>query len=241
MAVVTKDIWATLKELLLEQYRANLRPQIEADGCTLPTGADNRLQGLLKIVIDELMQPLDDAAVAMQNILDIDYAIGQWLDVIGKIAGVQREYGESDNSFRNRIKNEVVVNKGTPDAVEYSAALLSGDPQPQYMDEADATFFVYDGPCYRWVDGAWTWTEGGKQLTRAQVKKLAPAGVLGLPGAAIQLANGSLLGTSDGKILLLAAKDKHESIEIVGPLVTDDDLRLLTDDDTYLEYSTTIP
>ena len=220
MAVVTKNIWATIKELLLEQYRANLRPQIEAEGCTLPTGADNRLQGLLKVVIDELIQPMDDAAVAMQNILDIDSASGQWLDVIGKIAGVQREYGESDSSFRNRIKNEVVVNKGTPDAVEYSCALLSGDPQPQYMDEAPATFFVYDGPCYRWVDGAWTWTEGGAQLTRAQVKNLAPAGVLGLPGAAIDTGDGILLGTyaeneEDRKILLVVANDDNVEREVL--------------------------
>lgn len=163
---------------------------------------------------------MDDAAVAMQNILDIDSASGSWLDVIGKIAGVQREYGESDSSFRNRIKNEVVVNKGTPDAVEYSSALLSGDPQPQYMDEAPATFFVYDGPCYRWSNDEWTWTEGGAQLTRAQVKNLAPAGVLGLPGAAIDTGDGILLGTyaeneEDRKILLVVANDANVEREVL--------------------------
>ena len=209
-----------MKNLILEQYRANLRTQIEAEGCTLPTGADNRLQGVLKAVVDELMQPLDDAAVAMQNILDIDEASGDWLDVIGKIVGVQRESYESDSSYRNRIKNEVVVNKGTPDAVEYSAALLSGDSQPQFMDEAPATFFVYDGPCFRWVNNAWTWTQGGSQLTRAQVKNLAPAGVLGLPGAAIDTGDGILLGTyaeneDDRKILLVVANDDNVEREVL--------------------------
>ena len=212
MAVVTKDIWATLKELLIEQYRANLRTQIEAEGCTLPTGSDNRLQGLLKAVIDELIQPLDDAAVAMQNILDIDEASGSWLDVIGKITGVKRGAEESDASYRTRMKSEVVLNKGTPDGVIYQTALLSGDSEPKYIDEAPATFLVYTGPHYD-RDGNWK-PEAERHLTRSQVRKLAPAGVLGLPGRAIALADGRILGTSnesraqDRSILLMVASDE---------------------------------
>ena len=220
MAVVTKDIWATLKELLIEQYRANLRTQIEAEGCTLPTGADNRLQGLLKAVIDELIQPLDDAAVAMQNILDIDVASGSWLDVIGKITGVKRGAEESDASYRTRMKSEVVLNKGTPDGVIYQTALLSGDSEPKYMDEAPATFLVYDGPAYRTVNGVKQWTQGGHQLTRMQVRKTAPAGVLGLPCCAIGLDDGTVLGTyeeneEDRQIILVAADDSTVEREVL--------------------------
>lgn len=236
MAVVTKDIWSTLKELLIEQYRANLRTQIEAEGCTLPTGADNRLQGLLKAVIDELIQPLDDAAVAMQNILDIDEASGSWLDVIGKITGVKRGAEESDASYRTRMKSEVVLNKGTPDWVIYQTALLSGDSEPKYMDEAPATFLVYTGAHY---DEDGNWRRGGNQLKRSQVKKMAPAGVLGLPAVCIMLADGTYLSTYDEEVedegmLWVAGEDS----EIVNGeekyLVTSDGRKMLTSSDKYM-------
>lgn len=246
MAVVTKDIWTTLKELLIEQYRANLRTQIEAEGCTLPTGADNRLQGLLKAVIDELIQPLDDAAVAMQNILDIDGASGSWLDVIGKITGVKRGAEESDASYRTRMKSEVVLNKGTPDGVIYQTALLSGDSEPKYMDEAPATFLVYDGPAYRTVNGVKKWMQGGHQLKKELVRKMGPAGVLGLPCSAIQLADGSFLGTcadneEERKILLVVADDLQRTLEVTGVIVDDGGEAIVDDQGNAIEYVSSIP
>lgn len=223
MSVVAKELWIKVKELLLEQYRGNLRSEIESQtyfdneeettkNYVLPEGADNRIQAVLKLSIDKLMQPLDDASISLQNALDMDVASGKWLDLIGSIAGVKREYGESDTSYRDRIKNEVVLNKGVPDAVIYSSALLSGDPHPQYMDEAPATFFVYTGTR---PDGEGGWEQGGHQLSRAQVRKLSPAGVLGLPGAAIQFADGSLMGDANGKLMLAAADDSNIEREVL--------------------------
>lgn len=233
MSVFSKDLWIKVKELLLEQYRGNLRTEIESqtyfdreDGTTknfvLPEGADNRLQAVLKLSIDKLLQPLDDASISLQNAMDMDGASGKWLDLIGSIAGVKRSYGESDTSYRDRIKNEVVLNKGIPDAVIYSSALLSGDPKPQYMDEAPATFFVYTGP--RPVGGG-EWEQGGHQLSSAQVRKLAPAGVLGLPGAALNVAENDdedlLLLAIDpedewgGKLLIFAADDSTIEREVL--------------------------
>ena len=243
-----------MKELLLEQYRGNLRSEIESqtyfdgeDGTTknyvLPEGADNRLQAVLKLSIDKLLQPLDDASIYLQNAMDMDEASGKWLDLIGSIAGVKRGYGESDTSYRDRIKNEVVLNKGIPDAVIYSSALISGDPHPQYMDEAPATFFVYTGPVPSTqhiltengdeilTEGgddieteAVEWDHGGSQLSRSQVRKLAPAGVLGLPGAALNVADQneeSLLLVLDpedewgGKLLIFVADDSTIEREVL--------------------------
>ena len=223
MSVFAKELWIKVKELFLEQYRGNLRSEIESqtyfdveDGTTknyvLPEGADNRLQAVLKLSIDKLLQPLDDASISLQNVLDMDGASGKLLDLIGSIAGVKRKYEESDTSYRDRIKNEVVLNKGIPDAVIYSSALISGDPHPQYMDEAPATFFVYTGPR---PDGEGGWEQGGHQLSRAQVRKLAPAGVLGLPGAAIQFADGSLMGDANGKLMLMVADDSNIEREVL--------------------------
>ena len=244
MSVESKDLWTTVKVLFLEQYRGDLRQLIESqtyvdkyDGTTknyvLPEGSLNRLQGVLKLAIDKLIQPLDDAAVSLQNILDIDSAGGIGLDLIGSIAGVKRGYGENDSEYRERLKNEVVLNNGVPDSVIYSAALLSKDPAPLYMDEAPATFFVYDGPVYEHHEPEHEGDEpydtlvkepGTVQLSRSQVKKLAPAGVLGLPGAALNVADEGedplllVLDPEDewgGKLLIFVADDSTIEREVL--------------------------
>lgn len=243
MAVTPKDLWETVKELLIEQYRGNLREEIESgtyvddDGVErhyeLPEGADNRLQGVLKAVIDELLQPVDDAAVDIGQLADVSQAEGEWLDVLGKLAGLQRYYKESDRDFRVRVEAALASdNAGTPDNVIYNAAILSGDPHPQYMDDAQATFFVYDGPRPVGLRGepvltengqeilteggdtietepVPTWEQGGHQLSRSQVRKLAPAGVLGLPGAALLDAEGNYIVDAEGKLILLVADDEN--------------------------------
>lgn len=215
MAVSSKNLWVDMKELLLEQYRGDLREKIEAQGCTLPEGADNRLQGLLKSITDELVQPLDDAAVALQDVANVETAEGAWLDLIGKIAGVGRKIDETDENYRVRVRNALgFKNAGTPDGTIYSTALLSGDPRPQYFDEADCTFFVYTGP--RPVEpGSETWEEGGRQLSRAQVRKMAPAGVLGLPGAAILDAEGNYITDAAGRLILAVADDDTIEREVL--------------------------
>lgn len=226
MSVANKDIWPVLKDLFLEQYKGDLRTEIEAQGCTLPEGADNRLQGLLKVVIDKMMQPLDDACVELQNLLDIDTATGARLDFIARLANMKRLSSESDASFKARVVAAFFSdNEGTPDYAIATAAQLSGDTAPQYMDEAPATFIVYDGPVYERHEPE---TEGGepydelvkpaaqRQLLRREVKKLAPCGVLGLPGAAIRMSDGRLLCTSDHKKLILAvANDANSEVDTV--------------------------
>ena len=82
-----------------------------------------------------------------------------------------------------------------------NARELSGDEKPQYMDEdnpddpLDVAFFVY--------------TPNGRQILQAKVRKLAPAGVLGIAGAAIGQGDGSLLADADGKLFLMAAEDAN--------------------------------
>lgn len=249
MAVTPKDLWSTVKELLIEQYRGNLREEIESgtyvddDGVErhyeLPGRADNRLQGVLKAVIDELLQPVDDAAVDIGRLADVSQAEGEWLDVLGKLAGLQRYYQESDRDFRVRVEAALASdNAGTPDNVIYNAAILSGDPHPQYMDEAPATFLVYDGPRPVGLRGepilteggqeilteggdtietepVPAWEQGGHQLSRSQVRKLAPAGVLGLPGAALLDAEGNYIVDAEGKLILLVADDSNIEREVL--------------------------
>ena len=189
-------MWDKVKELVLEQYKSS-----------------PNLKGLIQSVVDECAQPIDDAAFSIQDFFDVSKATAGWLDILGKYVSLERNPGESDESFRERIVIEAFTNTaGTPDNVIYNSAILSGDPKPQYMDEADATFIVYTGPR---PDGNGGWEEGGHQLLRRQVKKLAPTGVLGLPGAAIQFCDGSLMGDQDGKLMMMVADDATVEHDLV--------------------------
>lgn len=190
-------------------------------------------QGVLKGVID-CMQVGEDAANELVTMLDFVTTMptGYHLDWLAGLKNVKRLPGESDSSLYMRFVESLGKrNAGTPDAIIRSADQLSGDPHPQYMDEAPATFFVYTGPR---PDGNGGLEGGGHQLYRRQVKKLAPAGVLGLPGAAIQLADGSLLGDENGKLILVVADDSTVGqfsllIDDAGDYVVDDEgNRILT-------------
>jgi hypothetical protein len=201
-------------------------------------------QAMLKAVIDQ-MQIAEDAAAEFMTILDFKSEVptGDRLDFIAGLVNVTRFAGESDELFYTRFLTSLSVrNAGTPDNVIYNAAILSGDPHPQYMDEAPATFFVYDGPRPVGLRGepvltengqeilteggdtietepVPTWEQGGHQLSRSQVRKLAPAGVLGLPGAVIQLADGSFIGIEeqDGhrKMFVVVADDRDITREVL--------------------------
>ena len=171
-------------------------------------------QAMLKAVIDQ-MQIAEDAAAEFMTVLDFnsETPTGYRLDFIAGLVNVTRMAGETDEMFFTRFVTSLGYRRaGTPDFVINSAKFLAQDPHPQYMDEAPATFFVYDGPR---PDGEGGWEQGGHQLSRAQVRKLAPAGVLGLPGAAIQFADGSLMGDANGKLMLAAADDSNIEREVL--------------------------
>lgn len=195
--VERKVLWNEIKELVLEEYRES-----------------RNLLGVIKAAIENCVQYLEDAAVSLQDVASVENASGEWLDVLGKIVGVERNPGESDESFRSRILEFAKVNNsGTIDYVISNAVDKSGDPAPQYMDEVPLTFFVY--------------TPNGRQLLRSTVKKLAPAGVLGLPGAAIEMGDGSLLADANGKLILMVADDKN--VGAGSPLITEDGEFILTE------------
>ena len=182
MAAYNRNLWDTVKELVLEQYKGS--PKFLA---------------MLQAVIEESVQPLDGCAVELADAFDIDKAEGVLLNIIGKLVGTEREYGETDEDFRARIIKLSKENRaGTPDNVIENVSSLSNDPAPHYMDEAPATFIVY--------------TPNGRQLKRATVKKMAPAGVLGLPGAAIRLGNGKYLRSVGGKRILCVAQDERRHV-----------------------------
>ena len=180
-------------------------------------------QECLKTVIDQ-MQIAEDAAIELTTVLDFKSEVptGYRLDYIAGLVNCTRMAGESDSAFYSRFITRLGYRRaGTPDHVINSVKILSQDPAPQYLDEAPATFFVYDGPRPGPTDSD-PWEEGGRQLSRAQVRNLAPAGVLGLPGAVIQLADGSFLGIAE------AVSGSST------PVLTEDGQRVLTEDGNHV-------
>lgn len=210
MAALAKitDHWTeTVADYILEQYK-------EA----------SNWKAILKSVIDKF-SGVEEQIWKLAPILDFKCRVkeerptGALLDFIAGIKNVERNFGESDAAFYDRFVAEVSSdNSGTPYNVIYNSAILAGDPKPQYMDEADCTFFVYTGPkpnhepvpedeVFDYDEGDTSCDEGEDQLYARQVRKLAPCGVLGLVGAAIQFADGSLMGDAQGRLFLAVADD----------------------------------
>lgn len=221
----------TVKPRILEQYKES-----------------GRWQACLEAVVRKL-QTVEDTAFSISKAIDFktETPTGSKLDWVAGLINVKRYSGESDEAFFMRFVSMLGANSaGTPDSVIYNAAIMSGDPTPAYIDESPATFFVYTGPKpnktmsedssvvvedltaeERECNG------GGNQLLRRQVQQVAPAGVLGLPGAAIQFADGSFMCDAQGRLFLMASDDA-EPLTIEFDLVTDTEAQLVTDTDASL-------
>ena len=156
-------------------------------------------QACLKCVVDRI-QKVEDGVFLLYRYFKVPFRYDEvssgTLEYVASLVNVIRQDGESDQQLFDRFILRISSNKaGTPDHVIFNAVKKSGDVNLAYMDEAPATFFVY--------------TPNGKQLMQSDVQRYAPAGVLGLPGAAIQFADGSFMGDAEGKIILAVADDEN--------------------------------
>lgn len=210
----------TVEPRILEQYKDSVR-----------------WKACLKAVIDKT-QTVEDASFELAHVLDFrtDMPTGGRLDWLAGLVNVKRFNGESDVDLFSRFVARLGDNTaGTPDNIIYNAAIMSGDPKPAYIDEAPATFLVYTGdkPNKTVTEDSQETVEdftagerelgvaGGNQLLRRQVQQLAPAGVLGLPGAAIQFEDGTFMCDAQGRLILAAADDNTARREL---LVVDNNL-----------------
>lgn len=120
----------TVKPRILEQYKES-----------------GRWQACLEAVVRKL-QTVEDTAFSISKAIDFktETPTGSKLDWVAGLINVKRYSGESDEAFFMRFESMCGANTaGTPNNVIYNAAMLSGDPRPEYFDEADCTFFVYTG------------------------------------------------------------------------------------------------
>lgn len=190
----------TVEPSILEQYRGS-----------------ERWKGVLKSVIEKI-QEVEDDSFEMSTILrfdDEDHPSGYKLDWIGGLVNVSRIAGEGDDEYFIRIKTTIGAdNAGTPDYVinlagEISRSKYSVDPETglkvydsvEYLEEAPATFFIY--------------TPSGSQLLLRQVRSMSPAGVLGLPAAALCFVDdGSAIGSVEDEDEFFVAVADDDSVEL---------------------------
>lgn len=165
-------------------------------------------QACLKCVVDRI-QKVENGVFLLYRYFKVPFRYDEvssgTLEYVASLVNVIRQDGESDQQLFDRFILRISSNKaGTPDHVIFNAVKKSGDVNLAYMDEAPATFFVY--------------TPNGKQLMQSDVQRYAPAGVLGLPGAAIQFADGTFMGDANGD-KFLAVADKPDDVS--GKLIID--------------------
>ena len=172
----------TVEPCLLEQYRAS-----------------RNWQAILRSVIEK-MDLVEGILWERASFIDIGTPgsiTPAQLVILASLLNIVRLPGESDEELYNRLLAATTArNGGTPEGVIYVASKVSGDESPQFLDESPATFFVY--------------TPEGSQLRAGTLQEFAPAGVLGLVGAAIETADGAIIrAVDDPNPIILAVADDN--------------------------------
>lgn len=175
-----ENLWDSLKELVITQYSAS-----------------SNLRTLCSKIVNSF-QSIEDCCPRISDFCSIDLAEGFWLDLIGRLKNIERYAGEKDLSYKNRIKYEISLDyAGTPRFVIQRAVDISGDPKPTYLEE-----FHQNQSCVVFI-----YTPNGKQINSNFVKNICPAGVLGVPAAAMTDGDGNFIRDYNGNVMMAVAND----------------------------------
>jgi hypothetical protein len=174
------DVTMSILALLAEQYRA---PRND--------GKNPRVAGIIALVAGEV-QLLETAWQELLPLLDVDAASGAQLDVLARIANIERS-GASDAVLRERLKTVFQSRySGTPEQIIAAVKQYTVSEKVGYTPEYPASFWI---------------TYDGEGMTQAYLQGLAPAGTLGLPGDFLVDANGTLIDTALELEILVVRKD----------------------------------
>lgn len=86
-----------------------------------------RLEGLVEALVQDI-QNLENTAVQLNTERGLDTAVGEQLDGIGQIVGLERETGQSDDDYRTLIKAKIGINlsQGEPERMIQIYKVLTG-------------------------------------------------------------------------------------------------------------------
>lgn len=104
------------------------------------------------IAMVESYQTLSDTNNQLKTERNIFVAVGVQLDGIGEILGLQREDGESDDDYRERLKFQTGINKsnGTPEELMRILKFITDADKVRYIDIYPAAYeMITDGTAVR--------------------------------------------------------------------------------------------
>lgn len=130
-------------------------------------------QKLLKVFL-ESSQNIQDVINQLKTQRNIFDAVGVQLDGIGEILGLQRESGESDEDYRERLQFQTFINSGTgtPEEVIRVLAFLTNASKVGYIE-------YYPGAYQMSTDGT-TFPDPPEELVTA-INRASPAGIQYVP------------------------------------------------------------
>lgn len=146
------DHVARAKNRLIEQYRG--KPRVE---------------GIVEALVTPL-QDIEDVLLQLKTERWIDSAVGIQLDKIGKIVGLERDYGQEDEDYRLLIKAKIVMNlnQGTPEEIIAAAKFFIGSIFIWYLEVYPAAVDIFSSTVI---------PAQNRAKIRGQLKKFLPAGV----------------------------------------------------------------
>lgn len=173
------DFVAKIHDLILEAYK---NPRQD--------NSKGNLESLLEVFASEC-QNLEVMWQELLVMLDVDAATGPQLDILGKIACVVRN-GRADDAYRTEIKSSFTSDfSGTPDQILGYVKKSTNSESVAYTPEYPASFWI---------------TCDGDGLAAEMLARLAPAGVLGLPGDYLVDAHGApIVSATEDRILVVGA------------------------------------
>jgi hypothetical protein len=170
------------------------------------------------------LQDIEDIATQIRQFQNLDNATGATLDREGSIAGRTRVPGETDDIYREAIRNQIIqnLNEGTPNEVIDAARFFLGATDVFYGENYPAAVTLFtdvDIPDFDVPE------------VEARLKEFLPAGVslilLGVGGVdAFRFGSGPGFGVGTfGKVF---------STTPLFQMLTEDNEQLLTEDDELL-------
>lgn len=136
---------------------------------TKPDDSATNLQKLLSVLVASA-QDLEDVNWQLYSQRWLNTAIGVQLDGIGEILGLPRNLGESDESYRERLRFQAFINRstGTPEEIIFVLSTLTQATNVIYTELYPAAFQLY-------TNGA-VFPNPPSTLVNV-IKQISPAGV----------------------------------------------------------------
>lgn len=140
---------------------------------TTPSGGLTNLQKLVKSFALSI-QNIEDTLEKLRSERNLDTAIGVQLDGLGQILGLARNDGESDEDYRERLKFQIFINRGTGTPEEVIAIL-------KFLTDATRIRYIeYYPAAYQMITNGIIFPDPPQELVTA-IQQASPAAVQYVP------------------------------------------------------------